>query len=102
MDGIGSLKKEVGAMKAVYEPSSGKTIKSAEAAAEEFEALLLKQMISEMWTAIPKEDGSSSREQEMYYDMYHDSIARSISEGGGIGIKEELLSDMTKQANKVL
>jgi peptidoglycan hydrolase FlgJ len=75
--------------------------KGAEEAATEFESLLLKQMLSEMWESVPKEGLlSGGRAEEMYYDLYHQSVADSISQGGGIGIKEELLDDMLKTEDK--
>jgi len=58
-------------------------------------------MLSEMWQTIPKEGIlKGGRAEEMYYDMFHENVANSIAEGGGIGIKEELLEDMKRQERK--
>jgi flagellar protein FlgJ len=82
-------------------PRAVQGVKTAEQAAQDFEALLLKQMLSEMWQTVPKEGMlEGGRAEEMYYDMFHENIANSIAEGGGIGIKEELLEDMKRQENK--
>jgi Rod binding domain-containing protein len=76
-------------------------VKTAEDAAKDFESLLLKQMLSEMWQTIPKEGIlEGGRAEEMYYDMFHESVADSIAENGGIGIKKELLEDMKRQERK--
>jgi Rod binding domain-containing protein len=80
---------------------SGQGVKTAEDAAQDFEALLLKQMLSEMWQTIPKEGVlEGGRAEEMYYDMFHENVADSIAKSGGIGIKEELLEDMKRQERK--
>jgi Rod binding domain-containing protein len=115
MDGIKGIRNQVvgGASvvnrKDIAEPSVGRMggprasqgVKTAEDAAQDFEALLLKQMLSEMWQTIPKEGVlEGGRAEEMYYDMFHESVADSIAENGGIGIKEELLEDMKRQERK--
>lgn len=71
--------------------------KNPEGAAQQFEAMLLKQMIDSMWSTIPK-DGvlSGSNEEGMYRDMLNEALANSISEGKGVGIKEVILRDMNK------
>lgn len=66
-------------------------------AATQFEALLLHQMIKEMWNTVPK-DGlfSGSHEEEMYRDMLHEGIANDIAEKHSIGIRDVLVRDMKK------
>ena len=72
-----------------------------EKVAQQFEALLLKQMIDSMWTTVPKNGMlSGSHEENLYRDMWNDAIATSISEGRGIGLKEVLLRDSNKGAKK--
>ena len=109
MDGIKLLKSQIEDKPAIEKLNapkgggahSGKGIKTAEEAAQDFEGLLLKQMLSEMWQTIPKEGVlEGGRAEEMYYDMFHESVADSIAKNGGIGIKDELLEDMKRQEKK--
>jgi len=82
-------------------PRASQGVKTAEQAAQDFEALLLNQMLSEMWQTVPKEGVlEGGRAEKMYYDMFHENVANSIAESGGIGIKEELLEDMKRQEGK--
>ncbi|MCB0340055.1 MAG: rod-binding protein, partial [Bdellovibrionales bacterium] len=37
-----------------------------------------------------------SREEEMYRDMLNEALAKSVTEGKGIGIKEVIVNDMKK------
>lgn len=75
--------------------------KDAEKAATQFEALLLHQMLKEMWNTVPK-DGilAGSHEEEMYRDMLNEGIANDIAEKHSIGIKDVLVRDMKKFENK--
>lgn len=73
--------------------------KNPEAAAQQFEAMLLKQMIDSMWSTVPKEGLlSGSSEESMYRDMLNEALASSISEGKGIGVKDVILKDINKLA----
>jgi flagellar protein FlgJ len=68
-----------------------------EKVAQQFEALLIKQMIDSMWKTVPK-DGllTGSHEESLYRDMWNEAIATSISEGRGIGVRDVILRDMNK------
>jgi flagellar protein FlgJ len=71
--------------------------KNPEKVAEQFEAMLVKQMIDSMWSTVPKEGVlSGSREEELYRDMLNEAIANSIAEGKGMGIKDVILKDINK------
>lgn len=75
--------------------------KDAKGAAEQFEALLLQEMLKSMWSTVPK-DGviSASFEEGMYRDMLNEALATSISEGQGIGIKDVIFKDLDKLEKK--
>lgn len=77
------------------------TTQNPELAAQQFEALLLKQMIDSMWSTVPK-DGllSGSSEESMYRDMLNEALATSIAEGRGVGVKEVILRDINKLSKK--
>ncbi len=68
-----------------------------EKAAQDFEALLLKQMLQSMWATVPQ-DGllSGSQEEQYYRDFLSDAISKNIAETQSIGIKEVILKDMNK------
>jgi peptidoglycan hydrolase FlgJ len=72
--------------------------KKAEEAAQDFEALLLQQMFQAMWRSVPT-DGmlSGSREEELYRDMLNEELAKQLSEGQSIGIKEVILNDLKRR-----
>lgn len=71
--------------------------KDPQLAAQQFEALLVKQMIDSMWRTVPKEGLlSGSNEESMYRDMLNEALANSISEGRGIGVKDVILKDINK------
>jgi flagellar protein FlgJ len=68
-----------------------------EVAAQQFEALLVEQMIDSMWSTIPKKGLiSGSNEEAMFRDMFNEALAGSISEGRGLGIKDVILKDLKK------
>ncbi len=68
-----------------------------EKVAEQFESMLVKQMMDSMWSTVPKEGlVSGSHEESMYRDMLNEALANSISEGRGIGVKEVILKDIQK------
>lgn len=64
-------------------------------AAEQFEALLVHEMLKSMWNTVPKgELISGSSEEQTYRDMLNEALSSSIAEGRGIGIKEVILKDI--------
>lgn len=71
-------------------------------AATQFEALLLHQMLNEMWKTVPKDGlfSESGREQEMYRDMLNEGIANDIAEKQSIGVRDVLIKDMQRALKK--
>lgn len=70
-------------------------------AAQQFEALLVQEMLKSMWATVPQgELLSGSHEEKMYRDMLNEAVASSISEGRGIGIKEVILKDLDGLSKK--
>lgn len=73
-----------------------------EVAAQQFEALLVQQMLESMWSTVPKKGLlSGSNEEAMYRDMLNEALATSIAEGKGLGIKDVILSDFNKVKKKM-
>ncbi len=72
--------------------------KEIESAAQQFEGMLLKQMLASMWNTVPK-DGmiSGSNEEEQYRDMLHQAYADDLSKGQGLGIKEVIIREMQRR-----
>jgi flagellar protein FlgJ len=90
---------KVGSSKSVQVPevSQAKLPASQDSkqAAQQFEALLVQEMLKSMWATVPKgELLSGSHEESMYRDMLNEAVASSISEGRGMGIKEVILKDL--------
>lgn len=72
-----------------------------ELAAQQFEAMLVKQMIDSMWSTVPKKGVlTGSNEESMYRDMLNEALANSISEGKGMGVKDVILKDINKFSKK--
>lgn len=67
-------------------------------AAEQFEALLLQQMMGAMWQTVPKGGLLTGGNEERYYrDMLSEALANNVSKGQGIGIKDVVLREFKKQ-----
>lgn len=67
-----------------------------EQAAADFEALLLHQMFQSMWATVPQQGLiSGGREEQYFRDMFTEGLARDISQGPGIGIKEVIMRELT-------
>lgn len=90
--------KSIGAVPGVEVKSLKKNIpltQQPEVAAQQFESLLIKQMIESMWSTVPQKGLlSGSNEEAMYRDMLNEALANSISEGRGLGIKDVIMKDL--------
>lgn len=72
-----------------------------EVAAQQFEALLVQQMLESMWNTVPNKGLlSGSNEEAMYRDLLNEALASSISEGKGLGIKDVIMKDFNKLNKK--
>ncbi len=63
-----------------------------------FEALLLHNMLKEMWKTVEFTGflGGDSNEAQIYRDMLNQAIADSVAEGEGIGVKDFLKKELSK------
>ena len=69
--------------------------KEIEKAATQFEALLVQEMIKEMWATVPKGGLlSGSSEEDTYQEMYRQALAQSIAERQSIGVKDVIIRDI--------
>jgi flagellar protein FlgJ len=75
--------------------------KKPEEVATQFEGMLLKQMIDSMWSTVPKGGLlTGTNEEGMYRDLLNEALAKSISEGKGIGVKDVIMKDLNKLSKK--
>lgn len=101
MTSIKSLGGTIGLQVASLNKSTPVT-QQPEVAAQQFEALLVQQMLESMWSTVPKKGLlSGSNEEAMYRDMLNEALSTSIAEGKGLGIKDVILSDFNKVKKKV-
>jgi len=68
-----------------------------EKAGKQFESLLLHQMMKSMSSGTSENSILGSKDEELYRDMFNQSLADSISEGEGIGIKEVITKELKKR-----
>lgn len=74
------------------------TPQEVDKAASGFEALLLHNMLQEMWSTTGSEGilGDNSNEAQIFRDMFHQAISDEIAEGDGIGVKNFLKKELSK------
>jgi Rod binding domain-containing protein len=72
-----------------------------EKAASGFEALLLHEMMQEMWSTAGTSSllGEENNQSQIYMDMFHQALADDISEGRGIGVKEFLSKELNRHTD---
>lgn len=64
-------------------------------AAQQFEGLLIQQMLKSMWETVPQGGLlTGSQEEQQYRDMLGQAYAEELSKGQGIGIKEVIYKEM--------
>lgn len=79
------------AASAAKQASNPEEIKKA---AQQFEAMLLQQMLTAMWQTVPKSEISGSKEEALYRDMFNQAIAEEIAEKQSIGITDVIAKDI--------
>ncbi len=70
-----------------------------EATARAFEALLIGQMLKQMRSASFGDELFGSSHTDLYRDLYDQEVARLVSEGQGLGIRDMLMQQLSTQAN---
>lgn len=67
-------------------------------AATQFEALLLQQMLQNMWRSVPNEGNlSGSREEGMYRDMFTEAVANDIASKQSLGLRDQVVKEMEQR-----
>lgn len=69
-----------------------------EKASSGFEALLLHQMLTEMWETVEHTGlfGEEGNEAQIYRDMFNQAVSDEVAKGKGIGVKEYLQKELSK------
>jgi Rod binding domain-containing protein len=89
------------ALRSAKTPEKIPATQDPKGAAQQFEAMMLQQLMQSMWNTVPKGELLSGSNEEGYYrDMLNEAISTSIAEGRGIGIKEVILRDISKLEKK--
>jgi peptidoglycan hydrolase FlgJ len=67
--------------------------------AQEFEAMMLSQMLGSMRQAAGAGKGSpGGKGQNIYQQMMDDEMGRTLAKGGGLGLTDALVRDLVRQA----
>ncbi len=64
--------------------------------AEEFEAIMLKQVLKEAFRPVVK---GKSFYQRVYYDMFLEAVSKKLAEGGGVGLADYILKSLERTGN---
>jgi peptidoglycan hydrolase FlgJ len=101
MDSVKGLSKLPGISEAKAPEKPLPATQDAKKAAEQFEGILVQEMLKSMWSTVPKNGAlTGSYEEGMYRDLFNEALAQSISEGQGIGIKDVILKDINALSKK--
>lgn len=66
-------------------------------AARDFEAMLLSQMMNEMWKSVPENNlFGKSQEEDYFREMLTEEVAKEISLGQGLGIQDLVIKELEK------
>lgn len=72
------------------------TTDKARAAAEDFEAVFLSQMLATMTQELGGAGSVAGDGGDVYKDMFNQEVAKMISRSGGIGVADTVLQEMLK------
>ncbi|MCI5064375.1 rod-binding protein [bacterium] len=91
-----SGEKEIGAR------STKSDLARATEAAENFEGILVQQMMKSMWQSIPKNGLlSGSSEEQLYQEMLQQEVSAHISHHQSLGIKDMVMGELEKRGEVV-
>lgn len=66
-------------------------------AAEDFEALLLQQMFTAMWSSVPESEMlGGGNEAGFYRDMLNQELSKEVAHSQSIGLKKAFAEDMSR------
>ena len=82
-------------------PTQAQQAAEVKKAATDFEALLVDQMLKEMWKTVPQNgmlDGGN--ETGIYRDMFSENLAQHIAQNSSIGVRDVLIKDINRMQKK--
>ena len=63
----------------------------------QLEAIILKMMYGEMWKTVPKDElFGDDNAMDIWRDMYHEELTKSMAQNGGIGLQDVIYQQLTK------
>ena len=64
----------------------------------QLEAIMLKMMYGEMWKTVPKDElFGDDNAMDIWRDMYHEELTKSIAQSGGIGLQDLIYRQLTQK-----
>ena len=78
---------------------SGTKSPPAKAAAEQFEAILVRQLLGDSLKPMLGSAGGEAPGSDVYQYLVTDVIAQSVAQGGGLGIAKMLIPQLTKKGD---
>lgn len=89
-------------LKKTSNPADMKKEAELKKACQDFEAIILQQMLTAMRKSVPKSelfDGGFS--QDMYQSMYDESLAQEMASGHGIGLADALFRQLSSSPKTI-
>ena len=63
----------------------------------QLEAIILKMMYNEMWKTVPKDElFGDDNTMDIWRDMYHEELTKSMAMNGGIGLQDYIYQQLTQ------
>ncbi len=67
-------------------------------ASVQLEAIFLKNLYSEMWKTVPKNElFGDDNTMDIWRDMYHEELTKQIAQDGGIGLANYIYEQLTRK-----
>lgn len=83
-------------LKKTGQPTDTPEEKKLKKACQDFEAIIMQQLLSTMRKSVPKDELlGSGYAQDMYQSMYDESLAREMASGKGIGLADTLYHQLS-------
>lgn len=97
MKGVGLGSKLGNAASAVSDAAKSKDLKRAEAAAEDFEAVFISEMLKPMFQMVEVDDTfGGGKGEEVFRDMMVSEYGKMIAKQGGIGLSAQIKSELLR------
>lgn len=100
----GRMDSQIESLKALsLDRNQKKTDKQMRETADQFEEIIIRQLLKEMRKTVPKEGIlEDSHATEMYTDMVDDNLAKEMAEGRALGISDMVFADLKEKNDKIV